>query len=79
MFLSFQNQSLDEQINTQFGNATQWFVDAILAEIPITETIGIPWVLIVLVLGAGYFTYYFKLINFREFLTAIRVVTWNLA
>jgi AGCS family alanine or glycine:cation symporter len=74
MFLSFQNQSLDEQINTQFGNATQWFVDAILAEIPITETIGIPWVLIVLVLGAGYFTYYFKLINFREFLTAIKVV-----
>ena len=77
MFLSFQNQSLDEQIDTQFGNATGWFVDAIFAQIPITDTVGIPWVLIVLILGASYFTYYFKLINFREFFTAIRVVKGN--
>lgn len=74
MFLNFKNQSLDEQIDTQFGNATEWFVDAIFAKIPITETVGVPWVLIVLILGASYFTYYFKLINFREFFTAIRVV-----
>ncbi|TCK68705.1 AGCS family alanine or glycine:cation symporter [Winogradskyella wandonensis] len=77
MFLSLQNQSLDEQIDTQFGNATEWFTDAILAQIPITESVGLPWVLIVLILGATYFTSYFKLINFREFFTAIRVAKGN--
>ena len=34
----------------------------------------IPWVLIVLVLAALYFTFYFKLINFTGFFTAISVV-----
>ncbi|WP_298903737.1 sodium:alanine symporter family protein [uncultured Psychroserpens sp.] len=77
MILLVQNQSLDEQINTQFSNGTQWFVDAILAEIPITETVGIPWVLIILILGAGYFTLYYRFINFRAFFTAIKVVRGN--
>ncbi|MDR5591024.1 alanine/glycine:cation symporter family protein [Christiangramia sp. SM2212] len=67
-------QNLDETINAQFLNATGWFIDAVFAEIPITENVGIPWVLIVLILGALYFTVYFKLVNFREFFTAIKVV-----
>ncbi|WP_106792332.1 sodium:alanine symporter family protein [Aquimarina sp. Aq78] len=67
-------QNLDENINRVFGDATSWFVDAILAEIPITETVGIPWVVVVLILGAGYFTLYFKFINVRSFYTAIQVV-----
>ncbi len=66
--------SLDQQIDASFGNATSWFTDAILAEIPITENIGIPWVLIVLITGALYFSIYFKLINFKGFFTAINVV-----
>ncbi|MBR9914282.1 MAG: alanine:cation symporter family protein [Algicola sp.] len=74
MLSEIQNQSLDEQINTQFSNATQWFVDAIFAEIPITNDVGIPWVLIILILGAGYFTCYFRFVNFRSFFTAIKVV-----
>ena len=65
---------LDQQIDASFGNATSWFTDAILAEIPITETIGIPWVLIVLISGAVYFSIYFKGINFKGFFTAINVV-----
>ena len=77
MILLIQNQSLDEQINTQFSNGTQWFVDAIMAEIPITENVGIPWVLIILLLGAGYFTLYYRFINFRAFFTAIKVVRGN--
>ncbi len=68
-------QSLDQRIDQSFGNATSWFTDAILAEIPITENIGIPWVLIVLIAGAVYFSTYFKLINFRGFFTAINVVS----
>ncbi len=66
--------SFDQSINEWFRSATGWFVDAILAEIPITEGLGIPWVLIVLVFGASYFTIYFKGINFRGFFTAIRIV-----
>ncbi len=66
--------SVDEQIDRVFENATGWFADAIFSEIPITDTAGIPWVLVVLLLGAGYFTIYFKGINIRGFMTAIRIV-----
>jgi len=69
-----QELSMDQRINENFDQATSWFVDAILAQIPITDTIGIPWVLIVLILGASYFTVYFKFINVRGFWTAIQVV-----
>jgi AGCS family alanine or glycine:cation symporter len=67
--------SLDEQINESFGDATGWFVAAIFAEIPVTDTVGIPWVLVVLILGASYFTIYFKFINFRGFATSLKVVS----
>ncbi len=67
-------QNLDEQINEVFGEATSWFVDAILAQIPITDTVGIPWVLLVLLMGAIYFTVYFRFVNIRSFFTAIQVV-----
>lgn len=69
-----QSSSLDARINENFKNATSWFTDAIFAEIPITNEVGIPWVLIVLIIGASYFTGYFKFINIRGFFTAINVV-----
>lgn len=72
--ISLQEPSLDQQINENFDQATSWFVDAIMAQIPITDTVGIPWVLIVLILGASYFTIYFKWINIRGFWTSIQIV-----
>ena len=69
-----QEASLDQRINDNFKSATSWFVDAVMWEIPITETVGIPWVLIVLILGASYFTVYFRALNFTKFWTAIQVV-----
>lgn len=66
--------SLDEKINQLFADATGWFPATMFAQIPITDNIGVPWVLIVLILGATYFTVYFKFINFSGFLTAINVV-----
>jgi len=69
-----QSLSLDARINENFRNATSWFTEAIFAEIPITDEVGIPWVLIVLIIGASYFTGYFKCINIRGFFTAINVV-----
>lgn len=73
-FIQEQGQSLDAQIDQSFSNATSWFTDTILYRIPFTEDIAIPWVLIVLVAGALYFSFYFKGINFRGFGTAINVV-----
>ncbi|MCH2491060.1 MAG: alanine:cation symporter family protein [Flavobacteriales bacterium] len=69
-----QEQSTSEAIDETFRNYTGWFVEAIFYEIPFTETFQIPWVLIVLIGGALYFTVYFKLINFTGFWTAIKVV-----
>ena len=71
--MAIPQSTLDEQINTYFENATSWFTDAIFAEIPLTENVGIPWVLIVLILGASYFTIYFRFINIRGFLKSINV------
>ncbi|CAL2056888.1 alanine or glycine:cation symporter, AGCS family [Tenacibaculum sp. 190524A05c] len=69
-----QNSSLDERINQSFHNVTSWFTDAILYQIPITDSIQIPWVLIILTLGALYFTIYFKGINIRSFMTSINII-----
>ena len=65
---------MDQKINQSFHNATSWFTDTILYQIPITDNIAIPWVLIILVGGATYFSFYFKGINFSGFITAINVV-----
>lgn len=72
--LIISERNFDDSINRIFGNATQWFVDAILAEIPITESVGIPWVVVVLILGGGYFTIFFKFVSIRSFFTALQVV-----
>lgn len=66
--------TFSERIDTIFKDYTGWFVDFIFYEIPFSETFQIPWVLIVLVGGAVYFSIYFKLINFTGFPTAIKVV-----
>jgi len=74
-FLIFaQNQSTSEKIDTVFKAYTQWFVDGIFYAIPFTDTVRIPWVLIVLVGGATYFTITFNFAQFRLFKTSIKVV-----
>ncbi len=69
-----QEASTSEKIDAVFSDYTGWFVRAIFYEIPFSEEFKIPWVLIVLIGGALYFTIYFKLINFTGFWTAIKVV-----
>ncbi|MEN8776740.1 MAG: alanine/glycine:cation symporter family protein [Polaribacter sp.] len=67
-------QITTDSIDATFKNYTGWFVDAIFYEIPFSDTFQIPWVLIVLIGGALFFTIYFKFINFTGFLIAIQVV-----
>ncbi|NGX85227.1 alanine/glycine:cation symporter family protein [Aequorivita sp. KMM 9714] len=74
-FFTFaQELSTSERIDLNFKKYTGWFVDGIFYEIPFSESFQIPWVLIVLIGGALYFTIYFKLINITGFYTAVKVV-----
>ena len=74
-FLTFaQDQGLDKQIDEVFGSATGWFVSFIFYQIPFSEDIQIYWVLFPLIVGATYFTFYFKFINFRGFFTSVNIV-----
>lgn len=67
-------ESTSEKIDRVFKDYTGWFVEGIFYEIPFSEDYKIPWVLIVLIGGALYFTFYFKFINLSGFVTAIKVV-----
>src|SRR5690625_240586 len=69
-----QSSSLSDKIDAEFRKYTQWFIDFVFYEIPFTEDFHVPWVVLILIGGAIYFTFYFKLINFTGFATAIRVV-----
>ncbi len=69
-----QEASFTDQFDFIFKKYTQWFVDIVFYEIPVTDNFHIPWVVLFLIAGALYFTFYFRLINFFEFKTALRVV-----
>jgi len=66
--------TIDQKIDQIFGDLTGWFVGFVFYQIPFTDDIKVFWVLIPLIVGAVYFTFYFKLINFRGFITAINIV-----
>jgi len=65
---------IDQKIDQAFGWLTGWFVQFIFYSIPFSENINVPWVLFPLILGATYFTFYFKFINIRGFFTSINIV-----
>ncbi|MDC0634853.1 alanine:cation symporter family protein [Flavobacteriaceae bacterium] len=74
-FLSFaQDKGIDQIIDEKFGDVTGWFVNFIFYQIQFTEDVKVFWVLFPLILGATYFTIYFKFINFRGILTSINIV-----
>ncbi len=67
-------KGLDQKIDEIFGSATGWFVSFIFYQITFSENVKVYWVLFPLIIGATYFTIYFKFINFRGFLTSIKIV-----
>lgn len=69
-----QDNSITQQLDTVFKKYTQWFVDIIFYEIPLTNSFHLPWVVLFLIGSAIFFTFYFKFINFSEFKTAIKIV-----
>lgn len=77
-FLTFAQEApemgIDQKIDKVFGDATGWFVEAIFYQIPFSDEVSVYWVLFPLILGALYFTVYFKFINFRGFFTSVNIV-----
>ncbi len=73
LFASSSEKGLDEKINDGFMPFAEWWENLILAEVPILGH-DIPLVLIILILGALFFTLYFGFVNIRHFPTAIQVV-----
>lgn len=77
-FLTFaqeaQEMGIDQKIDKAFGNATGWFVQAIFYQIDFGGGVKVYWVLFPLILGALYFTVYFKLINLRGIATSINII-----
>ena len=69
-----QEKGVDQQIDEAFGNATGWFVNFIFYQIDFGGGIKVFWVLFPLIIGALYFTFYFKGINFSGFWTSINIV-----
>ncbi len=70
-----QDKGLDQKIDEAFGAATGWFVNFIFYKIPFTDEIQVYWVLFPLILGALFFTIYFKFINIRGFGTSVKIVS----
>ncbi|MCO5248232.1 MAG: alanine:cation symporter family protein [Chitinophagales bacterium] len=73
-FFLYAKETAINQIDEIFRNYTDWFVKFIFYEIPLTPTFKAPWVVLILIGGAIFFTLYFKFINLTGFTTAIQVV-----
>ena len=68
-----QSKGLDERVNDAFMPFAIWWENLIFTEVTIAG-FGIPIVLILLLCGALFFTFYFGFVNIRHFPTAIQVV-----
>ena len=68
-----QAQGLDERINAWFTPISEVWQSIVLFSIPIAGS-NVPFVVILLVCGAGFFTVYFSFINIRRFPLSIGVV-----
>ncbi len=66
--------SIDEKINNFISPATDLISRIVFFEIPITDGISVPFVLIWLIFGAIFFTVYFRFVNIRRFGLAIDIV-----
>ena len=72
--LEQQIKGLDEQINEWFKPIADAWVNIVLYPIQFTDEISIPFVLLLLVFGALFFTIRFSFVNITHFPTAINTV-----
>lgn len=67
-------KGLDERINEWFAPIAEAWGSVIFYPIKFTDAVSVPFVVILLVGGALFFTLYFSFVNLRKFGLAIRVV-----
>lgn len=67
------DKGLDEKINDWFMPIATWWEDTVLTTVPIGG-FDVPFVVILLVCGATFFTFYFKFPNIMKFPLAINTV-----
>ena len=65
---------LDYRVNEAFQPVADWWEGFVLTPVSFSETVQIPFVVILLVLGALFFTVTFSFVNIRKFPLAINVV-----
>ncbi|MBC7654318.1 MAG: alanine glycine permease, partial [Oligoflexus sp.] len=69
-FISLSNicfaEGIDEKINKGFAPIADAWETLVFTSIPITDKLSIPIVLIVLIGGALFFTFYFSFVNIRK-------------
>lgn len=73
LFMFAQEKGIDERVNDAFMPVAEWWEGFILTSIPIGGY-NMPIVLILLILGATFFTIYFKFPNITKFGLAINTV-----
>jgi alanine or glycine:cation symporter, AGCS family len=66
--------SVDEQIDSIVGPTATYISDIIFYELPVTDTLSIPLILVWLLAGAAFFTVYLGFINIRGFKHALDIV-----
>jgi len=67
-------KGLDQQIDEAFAPLANWFESIVFFPVRFSDTVSVPFVVILLVGGALFFTLYFGFINLRKFGLAVRVV-----
>src|SRR5690606_16324567 len=67
-------QGLDRRIDAWFSPIAAWWEQVVFAEIPFTDQVSIPLVLILLISGGIFFTLYFKFVNVRKLGVALKAV-----
>lgn len=67
-------KGLDQKIDEAFAPFATWFERIVFTPIRFADGINVPFVVVLLVTGAAFFTIYFSFVNIRRFPLAIRVV-----
>lgn len=71
---TFAAEGIDDKINRAFAPIADTWEAFVFTSIPITNTLSVPIVLLILIGGAVFFTIYFSFVNIRRFPMAIKVV-----
>ena len=67
-------KGLDQRIDQWFAPVAAWFERVVFFPIRFSETVRVPFIVVLLVTGALFFTLYFGFVNIRRFGLAIRAV-----